>query len=30
MEMVELMLERGLVSDCTMQDIEALDKNEKF
>ena len=30
MEMVELMLERGLVNDCTMQDIEALDKNEKF
>jgi 3-deoxy-D-manno-octulosonate 8-phosphate phosphatase (KDO 8-P phosphatase) len=30
MEMVDLMLERGLVNDCTMQDIEALDKNEKF
>jgi len=30
MEMVGLMLERGLVDDCTMQDIEALDKNEKF
>ena len=30
MEMVDLMLERGLVSDCTMQDIKALDKNEKF
>lgn len=30
MEMVELMIERGLVNDCTMQDIEALDKDEKF
>lgn len=30
MEMVDLLLERGLVKDCTMQDIEALDKNEKF
>jgi 3-deoxy-D-manno-octulosonate 8-phosphate phosphatase (KDO 8-P phosphatase) len=30
MEMVEVLLERGLINDCTMQDIEALDKNEKF
>ena len=30
MEMVGLMLERGMVNDCTMEDIEALDKNEKF
>ena len=30
MEMVGVMLERGLINDCTMEDIEALDKNEKF
>tara|TARA_R100000951_G_scaffold111895_2_gene111491 strand:+ start:1243 stop:1779 length:537 start_codon:yes stop_codon:yes gene_type:complete len=30
MEMVEVLLERGLINDCTMEDIEALDKKEKF
>jgi len=30
MEMVDLLLQRKLVNDCTFQDIENLDKNEKF
>tara|TARA_R110000824_G_scaffold359891_2_gene547527 strand:+ start:2286 stop:2816 length:531 start_codon:yes stop_codon:yes gene_type:complete len=29
-EMVEILLSRGLVDDATMEQIEALDKNEKF
>lgn len=29
-EMVEVLLERGLINDCTMQDIENLDKKESF
>ncbi|MHA2342797.1 MAG: HAD hydrolase family protein [Candidatus Hodarchaeales archaeon] len=29
-EMVEKLLERHLIPDCTMEDIERLDKNEKF
>ena len=30
MEMVDVLLQRGLVNDCTFEDIEKLDKNEKF
>lgn len=29
-ELFDVLLDRGLVLDCTMQDIENLDKNEKF
>ena len=29
-ELFDVLLDRGLISDCTMQDIENLDKNEKF
>tara|TARA_R110000796_G_scaffold179586_1_gene296146 strand:- start:4520 stop:5044 length:525 start_codon:yes stop_codon:yes gene_type:complete len=29
-EMVEVLLQRGLIEDCTMEEIEELDKNEKF
>lgn len=29
-EMVDVLLERGLMRDCSMKDIEDLDKNEKF
>jgi 3-deoxy-D-manno-octulosonate 8-phosphate phosphatase KdsC-like HAD superfamily phosphatase len=29
-KMLDMLLERGLVPDCSMQDIEALDKKEKF
>ena len=29
-EMVEVLLERGLIDDCTMEDIESLDKKEIF
>lgn len=29
-EMVDVLLERGLMKDCSMKDIEDLDKNEKF
>ena len=29
-EMVDLLLERNLISDCTMEDIENLDKKEVF
>ena len=30
MEMVDVLLQRGLINDCTFEDIEKLDKNEKF
>ena len=30
MELFDVLYDRGLVKDCTMQDIEDLDKNEKF
>jgi len=29
-ELFDILLDRGLIGDCTMKDIEALDKNEKF
>tara|TARA_R100001163_G_C5061772_1_gene198700 strand:- start:691 stop:1215 length:525 start_codon:yes stop_codon:yes gene_type:complete len=29
-EMVDLLLQRNLIQDCTMKEIEDLDKNEKF
>tara|TARA_Y100000592_G_scaffold100930_1_gene183841 strand:+ start:3999 stop:4529 length:531 start_codon:yes stop_codon:yes gene_type:complete len=29
-ELFDVLLDRGLIGDCTMEDIEALDKNEKF
>jgi len=29
-KMVDLLLERGQIKDCTMEEIEALDKKEKF
>ena len=30
MSLVDMLLEQGLVNDCEMEDIERLDKNEKF
>ena len=29
-KMVDMLLERKLIKDCSMQEIEALDKKEKF
>lgn len=29
-ELYDILIDRGLISDCTMADIEALDKQEKF
>ena len=28
--LVDILLDRGMIQDCTMEDIENLDKNEKF